>query len=89
MLDFASDEWTPRQAEGLADRRGIELSERHWRAITAARELAVRHGRAPSIREISASCALQVAEIKELFGASDARVLNEIAGAIDLERRSS
>jgi sulfur relay (sulfurtransferase) DsrC/TusE family protein len=82
-----NDDWTPKLAEELAEAVGIALGEKHWRVIAESRELIARHGRAPSLAEVSAICGVALAELRQLFPGGAEEVLARLAGAPELEKR--
>jgi tRNA 2-thiouridine synthesizing protein E len=79
-------DWTPEVADELAKREGLALEETHWLVITTVREAIARYGRAPSLRETAALCAMTVDELKALFPGAAERVLARLAGAPEFER---
>ena len=82
-------DWTPQAAEQLAREEGIALGEKHWCVISSSRELTARNGRTPSLDEVTAMCHVTLAEVKTLFPGEAEEVLARIAGAPELERKTS
>lgn len=82
-----NDDWTPELAEEAAQVEGMVLDEKHWRIIAGSRELIARHGRAPSLAEVSVACGVALAELKQLFPGASEEVLGRLAGAPEFERR--
>jgi tRNA 2-thiouridine synthesizing protein E len=79
-------DWTPEQAETIARHEGIALGEKHWCVITTCREVIARRGRAPSVREICALCAIDAGELESLFPGGAERLLALVAGVPEFER---
>ncbi|RMF76707.1 MAG: TusE/DsrC/DsvC family sulfur relay protein [Chloroflexi bacterium] len=72
--------WTPEIAEAIAEREGLELTERHWVVIHFARDEFAKNGEAPTLRRITKTTDVSTKEIYKLFPGGPAKVAAKIAG---------
>ncbi len=72
--------WTPDIAKAIADREGIELSDRHWLVVNFAREVFENEGEAPSLRRITLETDVNTKEFYGLFPGGPGKMACMIAG---------
>jgi tRNA 2-thiouridine synthesizing protein E len=74
------EDWSPAVAEAIAASEQVLLDGAHWQAISCWRELAARHGHAPTLMDLSAACGLSLTRVNELFPGASEAILSRIAG---------
>jgi len=72
--------WNEEIAKALAEKEGIELTEKHWEIIRFAREKAKESGKAPTLRQISKGTGISTKELFQLFPKGPAKKIAKIAG---------
>ena len=72
--------WTPEIAEAIAEREGLELTERHWVVINFARDEFTANGEAPTLRRITKTTDVDTKEIYALFPGGPAKMAAKVAG---------
>ncbi len=79
---FLSDptEWDESLASGLAANIGIDLSDRHWKAIRFARQDYIANGATPTLRRMANAGGVSTKEMFELFPKKPAKKLAYVAG---------
>lgn len=78
MLDPKA--WTTEVAEAIAEREGIQLSERHWLVINFARAQFEANGEAPTLRAITKNSGVDTREMYALFPSGPAKLAAKLAG---------
>ncbi len=72
--------WTPDIARAIAERDGLQLTERHWAVINFARKVFEANGEPPTLRRITRSTDVSTKEIYQLFPGGPAKVAARISG---------
>ena len=72
--------WTPELAEAIAEREGIQLTERHWVVINFARGEYEANGEAPTLRAITKNSGVDTREMYALFPTGPAKLAAKLAG---------
>ena len=72
--------WTPELAEAIAEREGIQLTERHWVVINFARREYEANGEAPTLRAITKNSGVDTREMYALFPTGPAKLAAKLAG---------
>lgn len=72
--------WTPEIAEAIAEREGIQLTDRHWVAINFARAEFDANGEPPTLRRITKASGVDTREMYALFPGGPAKMAAKIAG---------
>lgn len=72
--------WTPEIAEAIAEREGLELTDRHWVVINFARNEFEANGEAPTLRRITKTTDVDTKEIYALFPGGPAKMAAKVAG---------
>ena len=72
--------WSPELAEAIAEREGIQLSERHWLVINFARKEFEANGEAPTLRSITKNSGVDTREMYSLFPTGPAKLAAKLAG---------
>jgi tRNA 2-thiouridine synthesizing protein E len=72
--------WAPEIAELIAEREGLQLTERHWAVINFARKEFETTGEAPTLRRITKNSGVDTKEMYELFPNGPAKLAAKIAG---------
>ncbi len=80
MIIIGSEEWTPDAAEDLARASLGPLSEKHWRAIAACREIFASGDCVPSLERVAGTANIPIPELARLFSGRAAELIAEIAG---------
>lgn len=78
MLD--ADAWNPEIARMLAEREGIQLTDRHWVVIHYARNEWKAKGEAPTLRNITKNTDVNTKELYQLFPGGPGKLAAKIAG---------
>lgn len=78
MLD--PGDWTPEIGEAIAEREGIELTERHWVVINFARQEFRETGETPTLRRITKATNADTKEIYSLFPGGPSKMACKLAG---------
>ena len=78
MVD--SSQWTAEVAEMLAEKEGIQLTERHWKVVTFCREDAAQQGQPPGLRRISKLSGVGTKELYQLFPKGPGKLAAKISG---------
>lgn len=74
------DEWSDDLADQLAINIGIELSDRHWKAIRFLREDYRSEGETATLRRVSTVGGIPTKELFELFPKKPAKKMAYVAG---------
>lgn len=74
------DEWDPELARQLAAQIGIELTDRHWTAISFLREDYAARRETPGLRRVSLDSGIPTKELFALFPKKPAKKMAYIAG---------
>ena len=72
--------WTEELAKALAEKEGIELTDRHWIVINFARAEFEANGEAPTLRKITKTTDVNTKELYALFPGGAAKVAAKISG---------
>jgi tRNA 2-thiouridine synthesizing protein E len=72
--------WSPEVAEAIAEREGIQLSDRHWIVLNFAREVHAEEGEAPTLRRITLDTEVKTKEMYSLFPGGPGKLASMIAG---------
>lgn len=72
--------WTPEIAKAIADREGLELTDRHWVVINYARGEFQAKGQPPTLRAITKNTDVDTKEIYALFPGGPAKMAAKVAG---------
>ncbi len=72
--------WTEEIGEAIADRQGLELTDKHWVVINFARKEFETNGEPPTLRRITKNSGVSTKEIYQLFPGGPAKVASMIAG---------
>jgi TusE/DsrC/DsvC family sulfur relay protein len=72
--------WTPEIGEAIADREGMQLTDRHWVVINFARAEFEANGEAPTLRRITKASGVETKEMYSLFPNGPAKLASKIAG---------
>ena len=72
--------WTPQIGEAIAEKLGINLTERHWIVINFARQEFEGTGQPPTLRRITKATPVDTKEIYQLFPGGPAKTAARIAG---------
>lgn len=72
--------WTPEIGEEIAEREGLQLTDRHWAVINFARQEFEASGEAPTLRRITKTSGVDTKEMYSLFPAGPAKLAAKIAG---------
>lgn len=72
--------WKPEIAEAIAEREGIELTDRHWVVINFARSEFEANGLPPTLRRITKTTDVATKEIYRLFPNGPAKRAAMISG---------
>jgi dissimilatory sulfite reductase related protein len=72
--------WTPEIGKAIADREGIELTERHWVVINYCRNEWKSTGEAPSLRAITKNTDVSTKEVYALFPGGPGKLAAKVAG---------
>jgi len=78
MVD--TDAWTPEIGAAIAEKIGLELTDRHWVVINFARGEYAAIGEAPTLRRIIRQTDISTRELYALFPGGAAKVAAMIAG---------
>ncbi|MEX2160901.1 MAG: TusE/DsrC/DsvC family sulfur relay protein [Anaerolineales bacterium] len=73
-------EWSPEIAAAIAEREGIQLTERHWAVINFARSEYDKNGEAPTLRSITKNSGVDTREMYALFPTGPAKLAAKLAG---------
>lgn len=72
--------WTPEIGEAIAEKIGIQLTDRHWVVINFARNEFETNGEAPTIRRITKNSGVDTKELYALFPGGAAKIAAKISG---------
>ena len=72
--------WTPEIAEAIAEKVGIQLTDRHWVVINFARSEFEANGEPPTLRRITKQTDVSTKEIYSLFPGGPAKMAAKISG---------
>ena len=72
--------WIPELAEAIAEREGLQLTERHWLVINFARQEFEANGAAPTLRSITKNSGVDTREMYSLFPTGPAKLAAKLAG---------
>ena len=72
--------WTPDLAQAIAEREGLELTDRHWVVINFARQEFEKNGEAPTLRRITKTTDVTTKEIYKLFPGGPAKMAAKVSG---------
>ena len=72
--------WTPEIAAAIAEREGIQLTERHWLVINFARKQFEANDEAPTLRSITKNSGVDTREMYALFPTGPAKMAAKLAG---------
>ena len=78
MVDASA--WTEEVAAAIAEREGLELTDRHWVVINFARKEFDANGDAPTLRRITKTTDVNTKEIYALFPGGPAKIAAKVAG---------
>lgn len=73
-------QWTPEIGQAIADREGLELTDRHWVVINFARQEFEANGIPPTLRRITKTTDVSTKEIYQLFPGGPAKKAAMTAG---------
>ena len=74
------DDWSKELAQELAAKLGMELTEEHWKVISAARAIEGESGSSPGLRKISKRSETPIKLIYQLFPGGPAKLVAKLAG---------
>jgi tRNA 2-thiouridine synthesizing protein E len=74
------DEWDDTLGRDLAAAIGIELTPRHWEAITFLREDYLAEGESATLRRVAAGTGIPIKELFQLFPGKPAKKMAYVAG---------
>lgn len=72
--------WTPEIAAALAEREGLQLTDRHWIVINFVRKEFEANGEAPTLRRITKASGVDTKEMYQLFPGGPAKIAARISG---------
>lgn len=72
--------WTPELAREIAEREGVDLTDRHWVVINFARREFELTGQPPTLRKITKNSGVDTKEMYALFPGGPAKMAAKIAG---------
>ena len=75
-------QWTREIAQVLAEREGIELTERHWEVIRYIRSELEAGNAAPNVRRLAKKGGFPTKEMYALFPGGPAKKASKIAGGL-------
>jgi len=73
-------DWTPQIAKVMADRIGLELTERHWQVIEFCRNDFAATGNSPGVRRITKVGGVPTKEMYQLFPKGPGKLAAMISG---------
>jgi tRNA 2-thiouridine synthesizing protein E len=72
--------WSPEIGEAIAEREGVQLTDRHWVVINFARAEFEANGEPPTLRRITKASGVDTREMYALFPGGPAKMAAKIAG---------
>jgi dissimilatory sulfite reductase related protein len=72
--------WTPEIAKAIAQREGVEMTDRHWIVINYARAEWKAKGEAPTLRAITKNTEVNTKELYQLFPGGPGKQAAKVAG---------
>ena len=78
MTDAAA--WNRQIAAELAERVGLELTDRHWQVISFCRQDAQDKGEAPGVRRITKNAGVSMREMYQLFPKGPGKLAALVSG---------
>lgn len=72
--------WTPEIGKAIAQREGVEMTDRHWIVINYARSEWKAKGEAPTLRAITKNTEVNTKELYQLFPGGPGKLAAKVAG---------
>jgi len=74
------DDWNRDLAKAIAEREGLELTDRHWVVIEFNRTSFAENGEAPTLRRITKLTDVNTKELYALFPGGPAKLAAKVSG---------